>query len=347
MAKLLVELWRGFLRKRRRLAGCLGLLSLLALAFAVWLGLESRPMPKGEALLVRFPRAVRLHDAFVKLHKLGVVRDARAASTLAWMWRDDGLVGASTVRVRPGMSVKQVLRAIRNPLLQHVRIPEGWWIARTAKILERKNVCPAEDYIRAAANPARFANVTKLKLPKNSLEGYLFPDTYDFPPLLGADEVIRRQLKTFEKRVGPFIRPGVDLRRVLTVASMVELEAAVDPERPRIAGVIENRLRRGMKLQIDATVLYGLQEWRELAIRELTSVKSPYNTYLIPGLPPGPIGSPGLASIKGALEPEKHDFLYYVARPNRTHFFSTTYAGHEAAILRARKERQAAREAGG
>jgi UPF0755 protein len=140
--------------------------------------------------------------------------------------------------------------------------------------------------------------------------------------------------------ITPAILPeDADLQRVLTVASMVELEAARDDERARIAGVIENRLRRGMRLEIDATVLYAEQNWRELGPGQVRKTDSPYNTYRRGGLPPGPIGSPSLKSIQAALRPERHGYLFYVARPDRSHYFAATYPDHLANIRRARAER--------
>ena len=118
----------------------------------------------------------------------------------------------------------------------------------------------------------------------------------------------------------------------------------MDAERPRVAGVIENRLAKGQRLEIDATVLYGLQDWRVLKPGEVRTVDSPYNTYLVNGLPPGPICSPGSMSIQAAMKPEKHTFLYYVARPTRTHYFTSSYADHLAAIRKARSEFRLANE---
>ena len=168
-----------------------------------------------------------------------------------------------------------------------------------------------------AGKPEEFAEVVDFELPKGSLEGYLYPDTYDLPPMLGAKGVITRQLRAFETKVVKKLgAEGLD--RALTIGSMVELEAALDEERPRVAGVIENRLKKGMRLELDATVLYALGEWKELGPGVVRTVKSPYNTYLNAGLPPGPIGSPGAKSIEAAMNPETHNYLFYVERPERS-----------------------------
>src|SRR5690606_35264400 len=109
--------------------------------------------------------------------------------------------GSGTYAFKPGMTMDQVTTALKNPLKQNVRIPEGWWISRVADRLEAKNVCTAEEYAELAAKPEEFKDVVDFELPEGSLEGYLYPDTYDLPPMLGAREVIKRQLQTFQKKV--------------------------------------------------------------------------------------------------------------------------------------------------
>jgi UPF0755 protein len=209
--------------------------------------------------------------------------------------------------------------------------------------LEEKGVCTAKEYIAAAHNPGLFRDDVSFPLPEGSLEGYLYPDTYDLPPLLGAEAVVRRQLQAFEEKVWAEIQALAptsppDLHTLLIKASLVELEAGVDEDRPRIAGVIENRLAANQRLQIDATALYAIQQWKVLQPGEIATIESPYNTYKVDGLPPGPIGSPAWRSIKAVLQPEVHSFFYYVARPDLTHYFGATYDDHLRNIKRARAE---------
>jgi UPF0755 protein len=168
----------------------------------------------------------------------------------------------------------------------------------------------------------------------------LFPDTYDFPPMMGARAVIERQLRTFEQRTEGKLDQRSDLARVVNIAAMVELEAKLDRERPVIAGVIENRLRKPMRLQIDATVLYALGEWKVLPPGVVNTIQHPYNTYLNDGLPPGPIGSPGLASILAAANPQETNALYYMAMPDGSHLFTSSYSQH---LVNIRVARAAAR----
>jgi UPF0755 protein len=175
-----------------------------------------------------------------------------------------------------------------------------------------------------------------------SLEGYLFPDTYDFLPHSSPTQIVNEMLLNFSKR---FYRPyqhEIDsapggLASLVTKASLIEREARKEEDRPRISGVLNNRLKKGMKLQIDASVLY-LREHKTRIMDADLKRDSPYNTYLHMGLPPGPIANPGISSLLAALHPENNDFLYYVARPTGFHIFTGTFAEHEAAVKRAREE---------
>ena len=296
------------------------------------------PMTAGDARFHRVFTETSLRGVLIELEGDRIVRNADALAMYAKFKRVASTVGKGTYEIRPGMKPDELLAALRRPVKVMVRIPEGWWIARVAKRLEEKGVCDAKEYIELAHSPALFKDVVDFPLPELSLEGYLYPDTYDLPPMTGAKETIIRQLQAFESKVVPALPKDANILRVLTVASMVELEAGVDEERAKVAGVIENRLRAKQRLELDATVLYALQEWKNLGPGEVRKVKSPYNTYLNAGLPPGPIGSPSLKSIEGALKPDVHGYFFYVARPNRTHYFSATYPEHLAFIRKARAE---------
>lgn len=316
---------------------------ILALGGLNWFNGEIKEMPKGEEFMVRWD-AMSFDSAIKELEAKGVVRNAWVFTRYAKLEKKAVQVGAGTYVFHPGMSMTEVINSLKNSLQQNVRIPEGWWISRVADRLESKNVCTAQEYEELAEKPEEFKDVVSFELPEGSLEGYLYPDTYDLPPMVGARAVITRQLKTFEKKVVEKL--GTDgLDRALVIASMVELEAAKDEERPRVAGVIENRVKKKMRLEIDATVLYALGVWKELGPGVVRTVVSPYNTYLNSGLPPGPIGSPSLKSIEAAMNPESHNYLFYVARPDRTHYFTPDYTAHKAAINKARGEWKASREA--
>ncbi|MBL8067405.1 MAG: endolytic transglycosylase MltG [Armatimonadetes bacterium] len=315
---------------------------ILGLGGLTWFNGQIKEMPPGAEFLVRWD-AMPFDRAVAILEERGVVRNAWVFSRYARLERKAVAVQGGTYAFRPGMSMAQIVQSLKTPLRQNVRIPEGWWIKRVAERLESKNVCTAKEYEELAAQPQAFQDSVDFPLPKGSLEGYLYPDTYDLPPMMGARAVILRQLQTFKKKVVDKVGEE-GLARAVVLGSMVELEVAKDDERPRVAGVIENRIKKGMRLQIDATVLYALGEWKELGPGVVNTVQSPYNTYLHAGLPPGPIGSPSIKSIEAALKPEAHNYLFYVARPDRSHYFTSDYGSHLKAIAKARGEWRTAKE---
>jgi len=182
--------------------------------------------------------------------------------------------------------------------------------------------------------------------PKSGLEGYLYPDTYAFRPNTRPRDMVQAMIDVFTSR---FYEPnrvrieqsGHSLHEIVTIASLVEREAKVERDRARIAGVIENRLKAGMRLQIDATVLYALGHHKSRVMYKDMAVESPYNTYRHKGLPPGPIASPGMPSLRAALAPEKNPYLFYVAGPGGAHIFSRTEREHYANVARMRAMRAA------
>ncbi len=302
-----------------------------------WLTENLKPMPTGPKRYLRWERSARLDDIFADLRRRGIIRNADAARAYAWFKRSPSTVSSGTYELAPGMSVGEILSKIRSPIRQMVRIPETNWARRNANVLEGKAVLKAEEYMELVGKPELFKEYVDFPLPNDSLEGYLYPDTYDFPPLLGAKAVIIRQLENFEKRVWEALDKPNDLHDAIIHASLVELEAGRDDERPIIAGVIENRLKKNMRLQIDASLLYGIQKWRRLTFKDYRTIEGPYNLYRVNGLPPGPICSPTIKSIKAAMNPAKHNHLYYVALPTGNSLFAPTYEEHKRNIEKRKK----------
>ncbi|MBS1716947.1 MAG: endolytic transglycosylase MltG [Armatimonadetes bacterium] len=271
-----------------------------------------------------------------QLEEKGVARSAFALK-LYLLARRINRMTPGTYQFHPGMSAAEIAIACRHPIIVSLYLPENFWIARKAKMLQAQEVVSAEDFIAATQDTETYQPFVEFKLPSGSLEGYLYPDRYNFAPKSAPQEVIAKQLAAFNKKVWlPLGKPG-NLRQAVIVASMVELETMRDSERPKVARVIYNRIAKGMPLQIDATVNYALQEWRPLKQSEYHSVKSPFNTYLHTGLPPGPICSPGLRSIQAALKPAEGDYLYYVAMPDGHQVFTSDYQQHLKNVALRRK----------
>jgi UPF0755 protein len=214
-----------------------------------------------------------------------------------------------------------------------VTFPEGTALDEMARLAAIKGI-PAEAFLAAARNPAP---IHDLDPDATDLEGYLFPDTYDIPR--GAEpaaQLVARMVKRFRAVIAPELpalaQSGRTLRQVVTLASIVETETARPDERPRVAAVFLNRLQKKMPLQTDPTIIYALRRagtYDGNIRREDLDVDSPYNTYRRPGLPPGPIASPGRASLLAALHPLTTRELYFVSRNDGTHQFSENLAEHE------------------
>jgi UPF0755 protein len=234
------------------------------------------------------------------------------------------------VAVRPGiylLSPKQTGRSIYETFLHgppsvRVTIPEGWTAKQIAAVLEAKGVTTADAFLKA--------------VDAHHLEGFLFPDTYFFEQGLSPEQVTQRLVHRFHEKA-PIDLPEQEKilhltePQIVTLASLVEKEARVPDERPIIAGVFYNRLRKHWRLESCATVEYALGAWKpQLTYKDL-DVQSPYNTYRHSGLPPGPICNPGAASLQAASHPAKTDMMFFVAEGGGTHRFSQYYDQHLAA----------------
>jgi UPF0755 protein len=302
----------------------------------MWVLSEIAPIDR-PTKFVRFEKTQRFSEIAPKFAEEGLVRNGTASAVYARLWRKDILVRKGTYMVNPKVKMDDLIRSMGEPIRNLFRLPETNLSYRSANLLDKAEIADANEYNALVKDPAQFKGVVSFALPKDSLEGYLYPDTYDLPQLIGAKAVIERQIKNFEKKVLPLLPNPAKRNKMLTIASMVEMEAAVPEDRALIAGVIVNRLEKGMKLEIDATVLYALQEWRRLYNKDYRSTDSPYNTYVHKGLPPGPICSPTVESVRAALKPAKNSYLYYVAMPTKKHLFATTYGEHLKNIVKAKK----------
>lgn len=276
----------------------------------------------------------------------GMVRAPRLFAAYARVRGMDRSVRWGTYVMRDALSWEQILETFRlaRGVVHTVTIPEGWTLAEIAPVVGEALDVPAESVLVAARDTALRH---KLRVPTPTLEGYLFPDSYTFPDRATAREAVRTMTERFEEQWKPAwdsILPRLKLTRhdVVTLASIVEREVVRGEERPLVAAVYLNRLRAGMALQADPTINYALGRRPGRVLLKDLRVNSPYNTYLHPGLPPGPIGSPGIASIEAVLHPASVPYRFFVAAPDGHHEFRRTYAEHLAAIRMVRE--QAARD---
>lgn len=219
-------------------------------------------------------------------------------------------------------------------------IPEGWNLRQIAQELERRGLVQAEEFISLCHDGAWLRSLGLSA--GSSIEGYLFPETYEVYPTITAQDLIRKMYSQFQQQWRPewdaqAQRWGLTQHQVVTLASIVEKETGRPEERPLIASVFHNRLDLGMLLQSDPTVIYGLPNFDgDIRWRDLRN-PHPYNTYQHKGLPPGPIASPGHAALLAVLYPQKSDFLYFVSKNDGSHTFSKTLAEHNAKVRQYQK----------
>lgn len=235
---------------------------------------------------------------------------------------------------------KQLVRG--DVTLKDVTIPEGSTLKQIAGILEREIQIDSTEFVRVAEN-SPFAQ--SMGISAFSLEGYLFPETYKLSWGISSEKTAQMMVEQFKKTFTDSLLKraqeiNFSLLEVVTLASLIEAEAKEGKEREIISAVYHNRLKRGMLLQCDPTVIYGLPDTdRPLVLKDLET-DSPYNTYKYPGLPPGPIGNPGKASLLAALYPANVDYLYFVAKGDGTHVFSTTLEEHNRARSKIKQARK-------
>jgi UPF0755 protein len=225
-------------------------------------------------------------------------------------------------------------------VLHSVTIPEGYTIAQIAEVLADRNITDREEFLRLTRDQSF---IRTLNISAETLEGYLFPDTYRFARHTAAKDVIQTMVERLEQVFSAEWRGraqelGMTRHQVLTLASVIEKETGSAEERPQISSVFHNRLKKNIPLQSDPTVIYGLPHFDGNLRKKDLSHPSPYNTYRWIGLPPGPIASPGAESIRAALYPAATPHLYFVSKNDGTHYFSTTLAQHNRAVEQYQKK---------
>jgi UPF0755 protein len=237
--------------------------------------------------------------------------------------------------VAEAVSPLQLLELLQSPsrALRWVTIPEGFTVDQIADLLEEKKFGGRDVFVAAMQDASL---LTELELPASGVEGYLFPDTYAWEWAMEPGEIVRAMLSRFQQESAALrearIAAGLTEHEMVTLASVIERETGKDEERPLISGVFHNRLRIGMPLQSDPTVLYSLGRTAGRLRRADLANPSPYNTYVRRGLPPGPIANPGSAALRAAIAPAQTAALYFVSRNDGSHQFSDSLAEHNRAV---------------
>ncbi len=295
-----------------------------------------------EPKIVEIERGDSILEISRKLKENGIIKSELVFIFEALRTGTYNKIKAGEYAFYPYQSIKEILIYLKEGrvYLRRITIPEGSTLWQIADILEKNKICKKEEFLSLAEDPV---TAESFGLPGPTLEGYLYPDTYFFHKDTPSEIVIQTMVENFwrhwEKYKEIAEKQKKSLKEVIILASIVEKEALYFKEKPLIAAVYLNRLRRGMPLQADPTINYALRHFRRLTYKDYYSVKSPYNTYLNIGLPPTPICNPGEGSIKAVLFPAKVSYLYFVAKGDGTHYFSRTYKEHLRAIKRIRNKR--------
>jgi UPF0755 protein len=295
----------------------------------------------GPSVRVTIPPGASMRVAADSLSRAGVIRGGTLFRVYASMRGSDRGIKAGTYLLRKNSSWGSVIDALRSGkgLVAVVLVPEGFSLSQIEPLLAAKLNQP-RDSVAVATRDSALRK--QLDVPTATLEGYLFPDTYIFPEGTSARTAVNAMVRQFQKVWKPAWTARLDTikmsrNEVMSLAAIVEKEAKVPQERPVIAAVYLNRMKHGMLLQADPTVQFALGKHVARVLYRDLDVDSPYNTYKYKGLPPGPIASPGRASIEAALYPANVPYEYFVAFPDGHHEFRADLAGHEKAKLQARK----------
>ncbi len=293
----------------------------------------------GGAVWVTIPSGAPLEAVAESLAAHDIVKSPKTFQRFARLGRKHLDIKPGTYALRPRTPMGRVMMLLRRGTapVNRVQVRERSTLSEVAVLIEQVMGIAAESVQVAARDPNLRALIGARA---ESVEGYLFPTTYYVPVDVTAEELVRQMVDTFEVRWQPewdqqLDSLGLTRDEVVTLASIIEGEMPHDSDRPYVSSVYHNRLSRGMRLQADPTVVYALGVRRRLYRRDL-EVRSDYNTYLIDGLPPGPIGQPSAASLAAALYPAASDFYFFVARRDGRHIFTRSYREHLATIRKVR-----------
>lgn len=285
---------------------------------------------------VLIPPGQGLKATAADLHERGIIQNAFKFSVYARIKGYDKKIKAGEYRMKPSFSPREILEIMVSGKVQlyKITIPEGYSLAQIAGMMPAAGLGLAKDFLAAAHSGVL---ISELNIPADSFEGYLFPDTYHFPKGISPEKIIQTMVRRFQEVFtlawqGRVRELNMTVHQVVTLASIIEKETGAPSERPVISSVFHNRLKKNMRLASDPTVIYGIKDFDGNLTRKDLTTKTPYNTYKIKGLPPGPIANPGAKAIEAALYPAETDYLFFVSKRDGTHYFSKTYQEHEKAV---------------
>lgn len=280
----------------------------------------------------------------IDLHKAGVLRNALSLKLIARWKKQSGQVQSGTYRFYEAATPQQILQRLVSGDVEKVdlTIPEGFSLSQIISRIAELGYGDQNRLTQLAHDPTF---ISSLNIQASSLEGYLYPETYLFTPGIDESQLLKMMASQFHLQITQKLlekakSQNLNLHTLVTLASIIEKETGKTEEMPLISSVFHNRLKRGIQLQTDPTVIYGIKNFDGNLTRKHLQTKTPYNTYMIRGLPPGPIASPGLNALQAAAEPLATNYLYFVAKGDGTHQFSATLKEHNLAVRKYQLKRR-------
>lgn len=333
---------------KRPILSLVGFALLALLGLGIWFYATLQQPYKGypgAEQFVDIPQGTGPASMAQRLADAGVVKNAMMFRAAVWMSGAGRRLQAGEYRFDSPMTPAEVVDKIRrgDVFLKPITFPEGLTIKQMGGMYESRGFGKASEFVAAARNVELIAAIDP---DARDLEGYLFPNTYKLRRGATAGQLVAQMVAAFEKVLTPELRQqaaarGMSVRELVTLASLVEKETAKPGERPMVAAVYVNRLKINMALYCDPTVIYALERAGRYTgdiTREDLKFDSPYNTYRYPGLPPGPIASPGRASLEAAASPAEVPYLYFVSRNDGSHVFATTLDEHNRNVYEYQKK---------
>jgi UPF0755 protein len=305
--------------------------------------ITSPVLEQGDDRVFIIQKGMSLRQVSDMLEEHGLIRSSLAFMLRARYKGYGAMIRAGEYNLNPSMTPEKLMEMfIKGEVVAYnVTFPEGFTIEQMAEELFSLGLVNRDDFLQYV-NQDGIERMYSLQGP--GLEGYLYPDTYRFARGLTAKAIVDTMIMRFREMTAPlndrFKETMMSLHEVVTLASIVEKETGNPDERPLIASIFLNRLRKNMRLDSDPTVIYGIKDYSGNITKKDLVTYSPYNTYVIKGLPPGPIANPGIDSIKAVLYPAETDYIYFVSKNNGSHQFSKNLAEHNRAVLIYQKKRQ-------
>ncbi|HET57678.1 MAG TPA: endolytic transglycosylase MltG [Deltaproteobacteria bacterium] len=294
--------------------------------------------PAAGTTVINIPRGASFVDIAELLEREGILHHRRVFSLIARILEFHRDLKAGEYEISGSATPLEMLEQLKKGVVKGylVTVPEGFSIEQAADCFAAQGLADREIFISLVEDRDFLSS---LGIEAKSAEGYLFPDTYRVTRSNDEAAIIRLMVQRFRQALPTDLKVKTErleysLHEIITIASLIEKEATMDEEKPLISAVFHNRLKRGMRLQSDPTVVYQAEDFSGRIRKKDLLRKTPYNTYLISGLPPGPICNPGAASIKAALNPASVDYLYFVAKNDGTHHFSSNLFDHNKAVIK-------------